>query len=53
MQTIVLPATTCDEIIKRVHDFVWGTTAKQRKIHLLWWEKICVPKEDGGLGSEK
>ncbi|CAN1299175.1 Putative ribonuclease H protein At1g65750 [Linum perenne] len=52
MQTLVLPVNMCEEIDRRIRNFVWGTTAEERKISLVSWEKICVPKEKGGLGLQ-
>ncbi|CAN1179460.1 Putative ribonuclease H protein At1g65750, partial [Linum perenne] len=34
----------------RIRNFVWGTTAEERKVSLVAWENICLPKEKGGLG---
>ncbi|CAN1172833.1 Putative ribonuclease H protein At1g65750 [Linum perenne] len=53
MQTSILPVSTCEEIDKWVRNFIWGTTAEERKIHLVAWDKICVPKENGGLRMRK
>ncbi|CAN1147350.1 Putative ribonuclease H protein At1g65750 [Linum perenne] len=50
MQTTVLPATVCEEIDKRIQNFVWGSSRGDKKIHLMPWEQICRPKEEGGLG---
>ncbi|CAN1126120.1 Putative ribonuclease H protein At1g65750 [Linum perenne] len=50
MQTAVLPVTTCDAIDKLIRNFVWGSSDEARKVHLVSWEHICKPKEEGGLG---
>lgn len=31
-------------------DFIWGIIANARKCHLIGWNTICSPKEEGGLG---
>ncbi|CAN1155661.1 Putative ribonuclease H protein At1g65750 [Linum perenne] len=50
MQTSVLPVQTCEDIDRRIHNFVWGSTSDERKLCLVAWEKVCSPKEKGGLG---
>ncbi|CAN1120508.1 Putative ribonuclease H protein At1g65750 [Linum perenne] len=50
MQTSVLPIGTCEEIDKRIRNFVWGSSVEERKVHLVSWEHICLPKSKGGLG---
>ncbi|CAN1141431.1 Putative ribonuclease H protein At1g65750 [Linum perenne] len=50
MQTSVLTVNTCDEIDRRIRNFVWGTTEEERKVSLVAWETICLPKEKGELG---
>ncbi|CAN1195923.1 Putative ribonuclease H protein At1g65750 [Linum perenne] len=50
MQTSVLPITTCNAIDKRIRNFIWGSSETERKTHLVSWERICQPKENGGLG---
>ncbi|KAK4713769.1 hypothetical protein R3W88_019676 [Solanum pinnatisectum] len=51
MQYIKLPTKIIDTISKVQRDFVWGTTAEKRKIHLLQWECITNTKCMGGLAS--
>ena len=36
------------EKIKR--DFLWGSNALERKIHLINWKQVCLSKTKGGLG---
>ncbi|CAN1126042.1 Putative ribonuclease H protein At1g65750 [Linum perenne] len=50
MQTAVIPITTCEAIDRLVRNFVWGSSDEVRKVHLVSWEQICKPKDDGGLG---
>ncbi|CAN1181258.1 Putative ribonuclease H protein At1g65750 [Linum perenne] len=50
MQTTVIPITTCDAIDRIIRNFVWGSTDEARKVHLIAWDRICTPKEDGWLG---
>ncbi|CAN1145226.1 Putative ribonuclease H protein At1g65750, partial [Linum perenne] len=50
MQTSVLPIDTCNQIDKKIRAFVWGSSASQKNVHLISWEAIYRPKEEGGLG---
>ncbi|CAN1138871.1 Putative ribonuclease H protein At1g65750 [Linum perenne] len=50
MQTAIIPIATCEAIDKRIRDFVWGSTDEASKVHLVAWDRICLPKEAGGLG---
>lgn len=50
MSTITLPQATIQRLDKLSRDFIWGSDGDQRRQHLLSWEKICVPKREGGLG---
>lgn len=36
------------EVICR--NFIWGSSETQRKWYLISWEKICKPKDQGGMG---
>lgn len=45
MQTFNLPVGLCDEIEKRLRNFLWGDG-----IHLVSWDKVMKEKKEGGLG---
>ncbi|KAL5725053.1 hypothetical protein ACHQM5_008240 [Ranunculus cassubicifolius] len=38
---------------KIMRGFLWGSSAGKRKIHLVSWEDVCIPKEFGGLGLRR
>ncbi|KAL6133592.1 hypothetical protein ACLB2K_065827 [Fragaria x ananassa] len=50
MSVFELPKHICHEMHRVMAEFWWGDSEKGRKIHWLAWEKMCAPKEDGGLG---
>ncbi|CAN1175298.1 Putative ribonuclease H protein At1g65750 [Linum perenne] len=50
MQTAVLPVATCEAIDRKIKNFVWGSSDEARKVHLVAWETVCTPKEEGELG---
>lgn len=50
MSTIVLPKSTLARLDKLARDFIWGSTSKKKKQHLISWHRICLPKREGGLG---
>ena len=33
-----------------IRKFWWGYRGEQRKIHWISWEKLCLPKNEGGMG---
>ncbi|CAA7042519.1 unnamed protein product [Microthlaspi erraticum] len=53
MSSVKLPESTLNRLDRVARDFVWGSTAEKRKQHLLCWDKVCKPKEEGGLGIRK
>ncbi|CAL1413056.1 unnamed protein product [Linum trigynum] len=50
MQTSFLPLSICDAIDQKIRSFVWGSSEGKRKVHLISWDKVCKPKNQGGLG---
>ncbi|CAN1147561.1 Putative ribonuclease H protein At1g65750 [Linum perenne] len=53
MQTAVIPSTTCEIIDRLIQNFVWGSTEETQKVHLIAWDDICKPKEEGDLASNR
>ncbi|CAN1787165.1 Putative ribonuclease H protein At1g65750 [Linum perenne] len=53
MQTAVLPVHVANRIDAIIRNFVWGDTPNRSKVHLLAWDRICRPKDQGGLGLRK
>ena len=49
MSVFKLPDTLCDEMTSMVHSFWWGQSNGTNKIAWLSWNKVCMPKKDGGL----
>lgn len=49
MQCHTLPTKTTNSINKTIQDFIWSSSNKGRKIHLLNWNIITLPKKSGGL----
>ena len=52
MQEIALLGHLCNKIDKIIRDFLWVSTLERKKIHLMSWSKIIIPKEEGGLGIQ-
>ncbi|XP_019093248.1 PREDICTED: uncharacterized protein LOC109129452 [Camelina sativa] len=40
---------TCDNLAAEMEDFWWSNTEHSKNIHWLSWEKLCLPKDQGGL----
>lgn len=53
MQTNLLPTNTCERIDKISRDFIWGSTDDSKGTHLIAWDKLCKPKNEGGVGLRK
>lgn len=50
MSMYLLPKTILKRLDKTRKRFFWQGGKLKKKYHLVKWEKICLPKEKGGLG---
>lgn len=50
MQCLRFPKSVCSHIDKAVRNFFWFEPDKDKKMHLIGWQEICLDKYRGGLG---
>ena len=50
MNCFKLPRSLCKDIESLIRKFWWGYRGEQRKTHWVAWNKLCLPKCQGGLG---
>ncbi|KAL9286103.1 putative RNA-directed DNA polymerase [Arabidopsis thaliana] len=50
MSTISLPQSTLEGLDKLARVFLLGSSAEKKKLHLVAWDRVCLPKSEGGLG---
>ena len=50
MSVFRLPKDLCARITSAIVEYWWGSGDKKRKIPWVAWQKLCKPKEQGGLG---
>ena len=50
MSVFKLPDTLCDEMTSMIRAFWWRQSNGKNKMAWLSWDKVCTPKEMGGLG---
>ncbi|KAF7812646.1 ribonuclease H [Senna tora] len=50
MQTEAIPKGVCEVVEKLNRGFLWWSDGDNRKPHLVAWNEVCKPIDDGGLG---
>ncbi|KAL5550752.1 hypothetical protein UlMin_000928 [Ulmus minor] len=50
MSYFCLPKLLIKDIHRLISHFWWGSNEGKKKIHWAKWDKLCQPKENGGLG---
>lgn len=45
-----IPMSICKDVDRINKNFLWGETGEKKKVHLMKWQKVCTPKNMGGLG---
>ncbi|CAN1190229.1 Putative ribonuclease H protein At1g65750, partial [Linum perenne] len=48
-----LPISITNRIDSIIRNFVWGSSCNSKELHLISWDVVCQPKEQGGLGLQK
>jgi hypothetical protein len=50
MGVFKLPMSVCDDLMKLIRDFWWGTERGKRKTHWISWDIMMRSKPHGGMG---
>ena len=48
-----LPSKTCSQIERLLRNFLWSADSIKSRSNFVRWEKICLPKSEGGLGLRR
>ena len=50
MSTFLLPLEICENLASATAQFWWSSNPPKRGIHWVKWEKVCLPRGEGGIG---
>ena len=50
MSLFKLPSVVADKLVRIQRNFLWGWGSDERKITWASWDKVCEPRDFGGLG---
>ena len=47
---VLFQLKVCEAVEKSNRDFLWGSTQEKRKLHMVKWSTVTLPKNLEGLG---
>ncbi|KAL4202551.1 hypothetical protein AMTRI_Chr02g264260 [Amborella trichopoda] len=50
MSILYMPAQVANRLNQLMRNFLWSGQEDKKKFHLVAWDKVCQPKDQGGLG---
>jgi hypothetical protein len=50
MSCFLLPVSTCKKMKTTIANYWWGSSADNRHMHWIRWERLTRPKVSGGMG---
>jgi len=50
MSTFLLSLEICENLASAIAQFWWSSNLPKRGIHWAKWERVCLPREEGGIG---
>lgn len=50
MNLFLIPAGNCEDIERKIIDFLWGRGVTRKGVKCISWSKMCMPIGCGGLG---
>jgi len=53
MQLFQLPSAVTSQLDRINKDFLYKKSNTEKGLHLIAWDRICMPKAKGGLGLRK
>ncbi|KAL4346110.1 hypothetical protein AHAS_Ahas11G0345600 [Arachis hypogaea] len=53
MQHERIPKGVCREVERLQRNFIWRDEPNKKRLHLIGWKTMCLPRHEGGLGFRK
>lgn len=45
-----MPSAVLNWVTQTVRNFLWSNSSRSEGFHMIAWDKVILPKQDGGLG---